>query len=87
MLRAIKDRVIVKRSEEQRTTASGIVLQRDISEQVFAIALDIGPEVKSDIQVGDQLVVDWRQVAVMPFEGNKFYLVAEQDILAIVEEL
>lgn len=85
MLRALKDRVIVKRSEEQKMTASGIVLQRDMSEQVFAIALDIGPDVKSDLQVGDQLVVNWSKVGVMTHDGVKFYVVAEDDILAVLE--
>lgn len=86
MLKALKDRVIVKRSEEQKVSAGGIVLQRDMSEQVFAIALDIGPDIKSDLQVGDQLVVDWNRVGVITLDGNKYFVVKEDDILAVVEE-
>lgn len=86
MLKAIKNRVIVKRSEEQKVSAGGIVLQRDISEQVFAVIVDVGPEVQTELKAGDQLVIDWRQVGVMPHEGQTYYVVTEDNILAIVEE-
>lgn len=85
MLKALADRVIIKRSEEQRVSAGGIVLQRDISEQVFAEALDVGPDVKSDIKVGDRLAVDWRQVGVINYDDSKYFVVKEQDIMAVVE--
>jgi chaperonin GroES len=86
MLRAVKDRVIIKRTEEQKVSAGGIVLQRDISEQIFAHVISVGPAVKEKILVGDQLLVDWRTAGTMKHENATYYVVAEENILAVVED-
>jgi chaperonin GroES len=85
MLKAVSTRIIVKKSEAVRTTASGIVLQSDISESNHAQVLDIGPEVKLDIKIGDSLVVDWRTVAQTKLDGETYFVVDAGNVLARVE--
>ena len=83
MLEAITTRLVCKRSEEVRQTASGIILQRDNSEEIYAEVLSAGPDVKT-IVVGDRLIVDWRTVAQTKHEGDSYYIVDVTNVLAIV---
>ena len=85
MLKAVTTRIVVKKSEAVRTTASGIVLQSDISESNHAEVLSIGPEVKMDISIGDSLIIDWRTVAQTKLDGETYFIVDASNVLARVE--
>jgi co-chaperonin GroES (HSP10) len=86
MLRALNNRIIISRTEEVRQTAGGIILQRDASEQVFGVVESIGPDVKQAFNVGDRIVVLWNTVGTMTHEGRTYFVVAEDNVLAIVGE-
>lgn len=86
MIKALKTRVIITRPEAERVTAGGIVLQSALEDaNPRAVVHDIGPDVKIDIRVGDRVVVDWQYVSQMSFEGNKFYVVDQANVLAVEE--
>jgi co-chaperonin GroES (HSP10) len=86
MLRALNDRIIVSRSEEVKQTAGGIILQRDASEQVFGVVESIGPKVREPFKVGDRIVLLWNTVGAMTHEGRTYFVVAEENVLAIAGE-
>lgn len=86
MLKALKTRVIVERIEVEKTTSSGIVLQRAIEDVVYARAVDVGPTVDADVKVGDRLVIDWNRVGHMSHDDRKYYVIDQSDIMAVVEE-
>ena len=86
MLEAVTTKIVIKRSEEVKQTTSGIILQRDVSEQVFALVMSVGPDVKADIKVGDKLVVDWRNIAQTKVDGENYYIVDITGVLAIARD-
>jgi co-chaperonin GroES (HSP10) len=86
MLKALKTRVIIEKIEAEKTTSSGIVLQRAIEDTVFARVCDVGPDVDAGVRAGDRLVVDWNKVGYMTHEGSTYFVIDQCDILAVVEE-
>jgi co-chaperonin GroES (HSP10) len=86
MIRALKTRVIITRPEQERITAGGIVLQSAPEDaNPRAVVHDVGPAVTIDIRVGDRVVVDWQYVSQMTYEGAKFYVVDQANVLAVEE--
>jgi co-chaperonin GroES (HSP10) len=62
----LKNKVVIERVEQTKTTASGIILQRT-EEPDRAKILAIGPEVE-DVSVGDVVLLDWN--AAMKIEDK-----------------
>ena len=62
----LKNKVLVERVEQTKTTASGIILRRT-EEPDRAKILAIGPEVE-DVSVGDIVLLDWN--AAMKIEDK-----------------
>lgn len=83
-LTATGTRLIIEQMAASRTTASGILLQSN-QEAPRARVLSVGADVKEDIKAGDILVVDWNKVGQFDFENQKYYLVDESTILAVME--
>jgi co-chaperonin GroES (HSP10) len=83
-LRALGTRLLIERVEAEKITAGGIVLQHS-QEVPRARVLDVGPQVKEDIVIGNILVVDWSRVGQVRFENTTHYMVDESTILAVVE--
>lgn len=86
MLKALKTRVVIEKIDAEKTTSSGIVLQRAVEDVVYARVCDVGPTVDADVKVGDQVVVDWNRVGHMPYEGRTYYVIDQSDIMAVVEQ-
>jgi len=86
MLRALHNRAIVERSAEQRNTESGIILQQDISEIVYAQVMALGPSITADIQLGDRLLVDWSQAQEIRYQGRCLYILPEEALIARRED-
>jgi len=84
MIRAIRTRVIITRPEQQNVSAGGIVLttaQEDANPR--AVVHDIGPDVAIDIGIGDRVVVDWQFVSQMTYQGERFYVVDQANVVAV----
>jgi len=93
-IRPLHDRVIVKRLEEVRTTASGIVIPDTAAEkpdqgEVMAIGkgkvLEDGSVRKLDVKVGDKILFGKYSGQVVKVDGNELLVMREEDIMGVVE--
>ena len=93
-IRPLHDRVIVKRMEEERKTASGIVIPDSAAEkpdqgEVMAIGngriLDDGKLRPLDIKVGDTILFGKYSGQTVRVKGDELLVMREEDIMGIVE--
>ena len=93
-IRPLHDRVVVKRSEEERTTASGIVLPDSATEkpdQGVVIAVgngkkdDSGKAIALDVKVGDKVLFSKYGHQTVKVDGEELLMMREDDIMGIVE--
>ena len=93
-IRPLHDRVIVKRSEEERTTASGIVIPDSATEKpdqgiVQAIGSgkrdDSGKIIPLDVKVGDKVLFGKYRGDTVKVDGEELLVLSESDIIAIFE--
>lgn len=94
-IRPLHDRVVVRRKEEEATTASGIVLPGSAKEQpnqgeVIAIGsgriLDNGDVRPVDVNVGDVVVFGkYAGSDTIEIDGEELVILGESDIKAIIE--
>ena len=93
-IRPLHDRVIVKRSEEVRTTASGIVIPDSATEKpdqgvVKAVGNgkrdDSGKINALDVKVGDKVLFGKYAGQTVKVDGEELLVMREEDIMAIVE--
>ena len=93
-LRPLHDRVIVRRMEEERTSAGGIVIPDSATEkpskgEVVAVGngkkLDNGETQSLDVKVGDQVLFGKYSGTEVKVDGEELLVMKEDDIMAIVE--
>lgn len=95
-IRPLHDRVIVKRSEEERTTASGIVIPDSATEKpdqgiIQAVGSgkrdESGKVIALDVKVGDRVLFGKNnyQINTVKIDGEELLVMREEDIMAIVE--
>ncbi len=94
-IRPLHDRVIVKRLEEERTTASGIVIPDSASGEkpdqgtVQAVGngklLDDGSTRALDVKVGDKILFGKYAGQEVKVDGEDLLVMREEDIMGIVE--
>jgi chaperonin GroES len=93
-IRPLHDRVIVKRLEEERTTASGIVIPDSATEKpdqgtVQAVGngkiLEDGGVKKLDVKVGDKVLFGKYAGQAVKVDGEELLVMREEDIMGIVE--
>ena len=93
-IRPLHDRVIVKRLEEVRTTASGIVIPDTATEkpdqgEVIAVGPgkkdDNGKVMTLDVKVGDKVLFGKYAGQTVKVDGEELLVMREEDIMAIVE--
>ena len=87
-IKALKTRVIFQKQEAVKTTSSGIVLSApEHDPNPYGVVVDIGPEVEvhHDLAVGSEIVVNWQFVSQMEHNDQKYYVVDQHNILAVVE--
>ena len=93
-IRPFHDRVIVKRLEEERTTASGIVIPDSATEKpdqgtVQAVGngkiLEDGSVKKLDVKVGDKVLFGKYAGQAVKVDGEELLVMREEDIMGIVE--
>lgn len=94
-IRPLHDRVVVRRKEEEATTASGIVLPGSAKEKpnqgdVIAVGsgrvLDNGDVRPLDVKVGETVVFGkYAGSDTIEVEGEELVILSESDIKAIVE--
>ncbi len=93
-IRPLHDRVVVKRKEEERTTASGIVIPDSAAEKpaegvIQAVGTgkkdDNGNSIALDVKVGDKVLFKSYGGTSVKVDGEELLVMTEDDILAIIE--
>ena len=94
-IRPLHDRVIVKRLEEERTTASGIVIPDSASAEkpdqgtILSIGngkiLEDGTVRPLDVKVGDKVLFGKYAGQSVKVDGDEVLVMREEDIMGIVE--
>jgi len=93
-IRPLHDRVIVKRVEEERKTASGIVIPDSATEkpdqgEVKAVGPgkkdENGKVIAMDLKVGDRVLFGKYSGQTVKVDGEELLVMREEDIMGVIE--
>ncbi len=92
-LRPLADRVVVKLTEVEETTSSGIILAASAQEKPqIAEVLAVGPggmvdgkEIEMFVKVGDKVITSKYSGTEVKLDNEEYIIVRQNDILAVVE--
>lgn len=92
-IKPLADNVVLKATESEETTKSGIVLTAAAKEKPqIAEVVSVGPgglvdgkEVKMTVSIGDKVVVAKYSGTEIKIDGTEYTIIRQSDILAIVE--
>lgn len=93
-IRPLHDRVIVKRVEAERTTASGIVIPESAGEkpdqgEVLAVGPgkrdDNGKAIALDVKVGDKVLFGKYAGQTVKVDGQELLVMREEDLMGVLE--
>ena len=91
-IRPLHDRVVVKRMEEERTSAGGIVIPDSATEkpskgEVLAVGNgkvnDSGEVLAMEVKVGDQILFGKYSGTEIKIDGEEVLIMREEDILGV----
>ncbi|HSQ11311.1 MAG TPA: co-chaperone GroES [Burkholderiaceae bacterium] len=92
-IRPLHDRVIVKRLDQERKTASGIVIPDNAAEkpdqgEIMAVGPgkrdDNGKIVPLDVKVGDKVLFGKYSGQTVKVEGEELLVMREEDLMGVV---
>lgn len=92
-IKPLADRVVIKMTEAEETTKSGIILTGNAKEKpVVAEIVAVGPggmvdgaEVKMYLNVGDKVLISKYAGTEVKLDGVEYTILRQSDVLAIVE--
>ena len=92
-IKPLADNVVIKATEAEETTKSGIVLTSAAKEkpqiaEVVAVGVGgivDGKEVKMTVKVGDKVIAAKYSGTEIKLDGEEYVILRQSDILAIVE--
>ena len=93
-IRPLHDRVIVKRLDEERKTASGIVIPDTAAEkpdqgEIISVGkgkkTDEGKIIALDVKVGDRVLFGKFSGQTVRVKGEELLVMREEDIMGVVE--
>ena len=93
-LRPLHDRLVVKRLDNERKTASGIVIPENAAEkpdqgEVMAVGngkiQDDGKHRALDINVGDKILFGKYSGQTVKVDGDELLVLREDDVMAVIE--
>ena len=94
-IRPLHDRVIVKRIEEERKSAGGIVIPDTAAEkpdqgEIVAVGKgkkdDQGKLIPIDVKVGDRVLFGKYSGQTVKVDGDELLVMSEEDLFAVVEK-
>jgi chaperonin GroES len=95
-LQPLEDRIVVKPSEEEEVTSSGIVIpdtakERPQEGEVVAVgpgryAEDGKERVPMDVKVGDKVIYSKYGGTEVKVEGEEYLILSARDVLAVVSK-
>ena len=88
-IKPLQDRVVLKMTEAEETTKSGIILSGSAKEKPeIAEVIEAGPgtsEVKMEVKKGDKVLISKYSGTNVKVEGEEYIIVKMEDILAVVD--
>ncbi len=92
-IKPLADRVVIKMTESEETTKSGIVLPGSAQEKPqVAVVTAVGPggvvdgkEIIMEVKVGDKVLISQYAGTKVKLDGVENIIVRQSDILAVVE--
>lgn len=93
-IRPLHDRILVKRLDEEKKTASGIVIPDTAAEkpdqgEVMSVGkgkmTDEGKLVPLDVRVGDRVLFGKYSGQTVRVKGDELLVMREEDVLGVVE--
>ncbi|NCA18291.1 MAG: co-chaperone GroES [Actinobacteria bacterium] len=92
-IKPLEDRIVVKPSDAEQTTASGLVIPDTAKEkpqegEVVAVGpgrFDDGVRVPMDVKVGDRVMYSKYGGTEVKLKGTEYLVLSARDILAIIE--
>ena len=93
-IRPLHDRVIVKRLEEERVSAGGIVIpdtaaEKPVQGKIVAVGkgkiLEDGTIRPLDVKVGDKILFGKYSGTEVKIDGDELVVMREEDVMAIFE--
>ena len=93
-IRPLHDRVLVKRMEEETTSAGGIVIpdsatEKPVRGEVVAAGngkrLDSGEIMPLDVKVGDTVLFGKYSGTEVKVDGDELLVMREEDIMGVIE--
>jgi chaperonin GroES len=93
-LKPLEDRIVVKPSEDEQTTSSGIVIPDTAKEKpqegsVVAVGpgrFEEGQRVPLDVAVGDTVIYSKYGGTEVKVEGDEYLILSARDVLAVVNK-
>jgi chaperonin GroES len=93
-LQPLEDRVVVKPSEEEETTASGLVIpdtakERPQEGEVIAVGpgrFEEGNRIPMDVNVGDKVIYSKYGGTEVKIGGEDHLILSARDVLAVVDK-
>jgi chaperonin GroES len=93
-IRPLNDRILVKRLEEEQTTAGGIIIPDSAKEkpaegEIVAVGPgkmnDAGDRVAMDVKAGDRVLFSKYGGTDVKLDGDDYLIMREDDILGVIE--
>jgi chaperonin GroES len=93
-IRPLHDRVVVRRTEEERTSPGGIVIpdsaaEKPIRGEVIAVGngkiLESGDQRALDLKVGDNVLFGKYSGTEVKVDGEDLLVMREDDVMAVIE--
>jgi chaperonin GroES len=93
-IRPLNDRILVKRLEEERKTASGIVIPDTAAEkpdQGEVLAVGTGKKTENgkvlplDVKVGDRVLFGKYSGQTVKVKGEELLVIREEDVMGVLE--
>ena len=92
-IKPLADRVVVKMTEAEETTKSGIILAGTAKEKPqVAEIIAVGPggvvdgkEVVMQVKVGDKVLISQYAGTKVKLDGEEYTILSQNDVLAIVD--
>ena len=92
-IKPLADRVVIKMTEAEETTKSGIILAGSAKEKTqIAEIVEVGPggvvdgkEVKMIVKKGQKVLISKYSGTEVKIDGQEYTILRQDDILAVVE--
>ena len=92
-IKPLADRVVIKMTEAEETTKSGIILAGSAKEKPeIAEIVAVGPggvvdgkEIKMELKVGDKVLISKYAGTEVKLDGTEYTILRQSDVLAIID--